>query len=422
MPAARIAGLARRYGRTRPAALLPGLSIQRTLGGEEAVRLAVCLQVATGNVGVAGGSSGANIWNRLPGPRCGSIPAAPAGAPAVPGVPVYRWADAVLEGPAGGWPTEVRALYAVGGNYLSQGSDIRKNLRAFERVELSVCHDYFLTPTARHCDFVLPAATFLEREDIVFPGTNHLLYSRRALPPAGESLPDYEIFRALADRLGFEAAFSEGRGEAQWLERFLADSEVEDPDRFRETGIWFGRDQERVALADFVRDPRAHPLATPSGRIEVASAAYARTGASAAPRPRPPAAPAAGSLRMVTPHARYRINSQNANLPAFTRPEPQRLWMNPADAAARSLRDGDTARVENGLGRLEVPVRVTADIREGVVCLLQGAWPCFDGEGTETAGAANVLTSTEPTRPSQGARTHSVEVRVEPAALRPSGG
>ncbi len=420
VPAERIARLARQYGRARPAALLPGLSIQRTLGGEEAVRMAVCLQVATGNVGVPGGSSGTHIWNRLPGPRCGSIGAA-AGAPSVP---VYRWADAVLEGPAGGWPTDVRALYCVGGNYLSQGSDIRKNIRAFERVELAVCHDFFLTPTARHCDFVLPAVTFLEREDIVFPGTNHLLYSRQAVAPVGEARPDYDIFRGLAERLGFEPAFSEGRDAAQWLDAFLAGSEVDDPERFRETGIWFGRDQERVALADFVRDPAAHPLATPSGRIEVASAAYALTGFPAAPRPRSPegespGGPPGATLRLVTPHARYRINSQNANLPGFIRLEGQRLWMNPADAAARGLGDGEAVQVDNELGRLIVPLRVTADIREGVVCLLQGGWPVLDAEGTDSAGAANLLTSTEPTMPSQGARTHSVRVRVgrAPAAL-----
>ncbi len=434
VPAERIARLARLYGRRRPAALLPGLSIQRTLGGEEAVRMAVSLQVATGNVGVPGGSTGANIWNRLPPPRCGSIgvpaPPAPSPAAAAPSVPVYRWADAVLGEEAGGRPAgphpenrpEIRAIYSVGGNYLVQGADLRKSIRAFSRVELAVCHDYFLTPTARWCDFVLPAVTFLEREDIVFPGTNHLLYSGQAVAPVGEARTDYAIFCGLAERLGFADSFSEGRSAAQWLDRFLAESEVEDVERFRRTGIWFGKEQFRVGLADFVRDPDGSPLATPSGRIEIASAAYARTGFPAAPRPFPPD-PADPDdprgeypLRLVTPHARYRINSQNANLPGFARREEQRLWMNPTDARRLGIGDGDPARVENDRGRVVVAVRVTEDIRPGVVCLPAGAWPALDGEGTDTAGSANLLTSTTPTEPSQGSRTHSVRVRVERAA------
>ncbi len=64
-PAAEIAELARLYGRTRPAALIPGLSYQRTVGGEEGARLGIALQVATGNLGRPGGSSGAFCLGRL---------------------------------------------------------------------------------------------------------------------------------------------------------------------------------------------------------------------------------------------------------------------------------------------------------------------------------------------------------------------
>jgi anaerobic dimethyl sulfoxide reductase subunit A len=49
----------------------------------------------------------------------------------------------------------------------------------------------------------------------------------------------------------------------------------------------------------------------------------------------------------------------------------------------------------------------------GVVCLLEGVWATFDPEGVETAGSVNVLTSTVPTLPSYGSRTHSVFVQVK---------
>jgi anaerobic dimethyl sulfoxide reductase subunit A len=409
-PAARIVALARRYAASRPAALIPGLSIQRTVGGEEAMRLAAVLQAATGNAGLRGGSSGGNIWNRLPAPRCGRLPVPP--APSSPAVPVYRWADAVLEGRAGGYPSNIRAVYNVGGNYLCQGPDVRKSIRAFEALELAVSHELFLTPTARYCDVVLPATSFLERADIVFPEGNYLLYSHRAIEPVGQARDDYEIFRELADRLGFEAAFSEGRSSGEWLEHFLADSEVPDREAFRLSGIYAGPDQDRVALAEFISDPRANPLATPSGRIELASAAYGTGGLSEVPGYRGYRPPPEYPLALVTPHARYRINSQYSNDPELRAREPQRLWLNPADARERGIRQGGRVRVSSAQGELVVAAWVTERVMPGVVCLPNGVWPELDPDGTDRAGSANLLTCTEPTLPSQGARTHSVGVQV----------
>jgi len=173
---------------------------------------------------------------------------------------VYLWPDAVLEGRAGGYPTDIKAIYNVGGNYLSTGSDVHKNIRAFETVELSVCHEHFLTPTARYCDVVLPVTTFLEREDILFPAGNHLFYSHKVIEPVGQTRNDYDIFCDLAARLGFGEAYSERRSAGQWIDHFLAESEVPDAEEFRRTGIYIGGEQARFGLSDFVSDPEAHPL------------------------------------------------------------------------------------------------------------------------------------------------------------------
>jgi anaerobic dimethyl sulfoxide reductase subunit A len=410
-PADTIQWLADTYGRTKPTALIPGLSIQRTIGGEEAARMAMVLQAATGNTGIPGGTSGGCVWGRLPQPRCGRMDSL--SRPGHPAISEYLWPDAILEGKKGGFPTEIRAIYNVGGNYLSQGSDIRKNIRAFESVDFSVCHEQFMTPTARYCDVVLPVTTFLEREDIIFTTTNYLLYSGKAIKAPNRVKNDYDIFCELAKRLGFPDKFSEGKTAGRWLEEFIAASAIKDVDAFKQTGIYAGEDQMRVGLSDFIADPAKNALKTPSGKIELASESYARTGFPAIPTYRGMSDDDKHPLRLVTPHSFYRINSTYSNVAWFRDKERQVLWINPVDAAKRDIRDEQIVLVRNTRGKMRISVKVTKNIMPGVVCLREGIWPELDADGCDRAGSTNMLTSTVPTKPSEGSRTHSVLVEVE---------
>jgi anaerobic dimethyl sulfoxide reductase subunit A len=410
-PAGLIQKLAGLYGRTKPAALIPGLSIQRNLGGEEAMRMAMVLQAATGNIGKMGGAPGGCIWDGLPVPECGSMDTA--ARPGNPFIPEYCWPDAILEGKNGGYSVDIKGIYNVGGNYLSQGSDIKKNMRAFDKVEFSVCHEHFMTPTAAYCDVILPATTFLEREDILFPGMNYLFYSAKAIDSPGDVKDDYEIFCELSDRLGFLDKYSEGKSATQWVEQFAAESVITDYEDFKQSGIFSGQDQMRIGLSKFIADPVKNPLETPSGNIELASKNYAKTGFAAVPTYRGMADAEQYPLRLVTPHSLYRVNSSYSNVQWFRKREPHALWMNPVDAKKRGIRENQEVVVRSPRGKMKISVLITEDIMPGVVCLLQGIWPSLDGNGIDQAGAANILTSTVPTEPSMGSRTHSVLVEVE---------
>ena len=399
-----------KYGTARPTALIPGLSIQRTLGGEDAYRMAFTLQAATGNTGSSGGSSGGSVWGALPPPRMPIIPFP--GISSQPSVPVVKWADAILEGTGGGYPTDIKAIYSVGQNYLNQGSDIKKNIQAFEKVEYAISHEISMTPTARYCDVIFPATTFLERNDVIFGSGNFLFYSQKAIEPLYESRNDYDIFCELSRRLGFNNEFSEDRTADEWLEFLLQDSEIEDIEAFRSSGLYLGQDLNRIGLAKYINDPQSSPLNTPSGKIELSAAASGTEEASSQAPCRVTEPPAEYPLRLITPHSYARVNSTGASLDWTEKLERKALLMHPDDAKKRETVKGDMVCISSPQGRMLIKAHVTGDIHPGVVCLPQGRWARFNDDGEEIGGSSNVLTSTTPTLPSQGSRTHSVFVEV----------
>lgn len=398
------------YAAMSPVCLIPGLSLQRALHGEETVRMAVTLQAVTGNLGLSGGSSGANIWDALPGPRCGAVSARSRGP--VPRFPVYRWPDAILEGPSGGWPSQIRGSYNAGHNLVSQGSDTHKSIRAFQSLEVNINHDLFLTPTGALCDIVFPVQHWLEREDIIQAPGPYLLFSQRAAPPPEGVLSDFQIFSRLAAALGFGEAFTAGRSESEWLAHLLSESEIEDHHAFRRQGLYVGPEQKRTAFCAFRRSPEENPLGTPSGRVEILSAALEEAGGSRLPEFRSfrelgPSYP----LHLITPHSAFRIHSQHQNITEAVKAEPQVLTMNSRDAAPRGITSGDRVVIESPRGKTSSIAVVGNDIRPGTVSLPEGGWPELTPWG-DGGGAPNTLSTTEPTRPSSGSRTHSIAVQV----------
>jgi anaerobic dimethyl sulfoxide reductase subunit A len=412
VPAEDIRRLARAYATAKPAMLLPGYSIQRVAAGEETYRCAVALQIATGNFGRRGGSTG-SINNRLPTPQVGTLPV-PA-LPNQPKVPVVRWPDAILEGRSGGYASDIHALYSIGGNYLNQGSDIPKNIAAFQKVEFAICHELFITPTARYCDLVLPAAHALEKEDIGLPWLgNFLTYKTQAVALQGQARCDYDILCDLAARLGFGEEFSGGRSAAAWVQHFLDQSEIPDHSEFRRVGLYLAPDQERIGLADFTLDPLRYPLSTPSGRVEIASTQYQReTGFPAIPTWQAPPADPLYPLQLITPKSPHRTHSQCSNLPAIRGKAKHTLDMHPLDAAARGITDGELVHMHNSHGAALVTVRLSQDVMTGMVCLPEGIWVERGVDGRDTAGAANMFTSTAGTAPSTSCIMHGIGVQVE---------
>jgi len=426
VPAAVITGFAREYAAARPAMLVPGYSIQRVLNGEETFRLSVALQVATDNFGVAGGSTG-SLNNRLPTPALGSLPSLPdaAGLPS-PTVPVARWPDAILEGRRGGYPGDIAAAYVAGFNAVSQGGDCRKSTRAMESLEFSVCHEMFMTPTARLCDVVLPVASPLEKEDIGIPWLgNYLLHKRAAVSARGQARSDWDIFGELSERMGCGSAFTGGRTVSGWIDAFIADSEITDPVEFKASGVYFGAERERVGLADFSADPAASPLPTPSGKVELKSDDYARdTGRPAIPTWTDPPGDPRWPFSLITPKTIHRTHSQGGGgaswisgsaEPGAGLVDSGELTLNTADAASLGLAPGEEAIVGNDRGQLRAWVAVSEEIAPGVACLHEGSWIDPGADGIGLGGSVNMLTSTGVTGPAMAPVMHGIPVGIRKA-------
>jgi len=399
IPAETIRRLAIEFGTTKPAALQCGYAPGRTAYGEQFHRAAYALAAITGNTGVVGGNSG--VSNGATG-RTG-IRGLPTGSnPIDARVSSPLLADLLARGKAGGYPADIKLIYSVGGNLFNQAPNAGKMAASLDGVEFIVAQDHFLTPTARHADIVLPATTFWERNDVHTPwaGAGHYaIFMKQAIAPMYECRNDIDIFADLAHRVGIEGY--NDTSEIDWLRELTKDA-VDDFEAFMDKGVArFAAPEDAVAFAKQIRDPDNHKFSTPSGKIEVYSMAMA-----ANPDPYglgvmppiptwiPPIEPDARyPLSLCSPKSRARTHSIHGNQTDLARVDPDDVWLNPADAKARGIKDGQLVRVFSAYGATVLPAKVTSRMAPGVVSIKEGAWFAPDGDGTDRSGCANAVTA-----------------------------
>ena len=438
-------------------------SLQRSDHGEQPFWAVIALAAVIGQIGVPGGGFGMGYGpvnvigshhRMIPGPR---LPAAR--NPVKSFIPVARITDMLLapgtqfdyNGQRLTYP-DIRLVYWVGGNPWHHHQDLNRLLRAWRKPETIVVHEQVWNAHAKHADIVLPATSTTEREDISYAYRDlHLTAMSEIDPPPGEARDDYAIFAAIARHLGKDREFTEGRTPREWLEHLWEDwrgklrsGGVEPPEfaRFWADGLWQvpQEDKDVVLLSGYRADPQRNKLGTPSGRIEIFSERVASFGyddCPGYPAWLEPAewlgSPLAGHfpLHLISDQPVTRLHSQldfspHSRARKVAGREP--IWVNPDDALARGIQDGDVVRVFNDRGACLAGAVVTDAIRPGVVKLSTGSWwdPAEPGVQGSTCrhGNPNVLTrDAGASRLSQGcaAQTCLVEIAVEsdPPAAEP---
>ncbi len=366
--AATVERLAHDYGTRRPAAIRVNYGMQRHAGGGNAVRAVACLPALVG------------AWRHpAGGALLSSSGTFPVDSAALERPDLIRGTPRTINMSAIGdalndTARPIKALFVYNSNPLAVAPESGKVERGLARDDLfCVVHEIFRTDTADYADILLPATTHLENTD-VHNSYGHLYVTANnpSIAPLGEALPNTELFRRLAARMGFD-------------EPCFADS---DDDLARQA---FRRDDPRMAGIDWERlkregharlnlptpyAPFAHGgFPTRSGKCEFYSATQAELGADPLPDYVPPRESVASApelaarypLAFISPPSRNFMNSTFANLPSFRAEEPEpRIWLHPADAASRKLAEDDRVRVHNDRGAFGARLHVTDRVKPGV--------------------------------------------------------
>ncbi|CAM3550935.1 DMSO/selenate family reductase complex A subunit [Parendozoicomonas haliclonae] len=454
IPAKKIIQLAREIGTTKPAYIVQGTGIQRQANGEQTTRAICMLPILTGNIGLPGTHTG-----DMPANFGYPVPTLPSGSnPVKVQIPFFLWTDAITrahemtdktDGLKGGTKLEnpIKFIISYAGNALiNQHSQINKTKEIIadeSLAEFIVVVDNHMTPSARYADLLLPDVTTIENTEVSSDGyasgsMGAVVPLVPAIKPLYECRSAYEMCTMLAQRFGIEEKYTEGRTHEQWVEHLYAGARAKDArlptlEQLRVQGPFqiLAPETGRIALEDFRKDPIKHALGTPSGKIEIYSTKLAdianewtlREGDVITPLPQYVTTweshldPKTREfpLQLVGFHTKGRVHSTYHNVPVLREAVMDGVWINPIDAAARDIKNGDAVRIFNDRGETRVLAKVTPRIMPGVMALGEGAWYKPGKNGVDMGGAINSITSQRPTPLSKGNPQHTNLVEIAKA-------
>jgi anaerobic selenocysteine-containing dehydrogenase len=410
-----IVSLGERYGRARAAFIRVNYGLQRHAGGGMAVRNIACLPAIAGHWRRAGGgvqlSTSANFtFNRAALER-------PDVGPDARTINMIRLGEALTLPDAGVGGPPVKALVVYNSNPAAVAPDRNAVTKGLAREDLfTVVLEHFLTDTADWADIVLPATTQLEHWDLHLAyGHHYASLNRPSIAPVGESLPNSEIFRRLAARMGLTDPML--RDDDLTLIRQAL--ETQSP---KVQGVTLDALLERGWVRLNVPTPYL-PFAeggfqTPSGKCEFVSQRMAELGLDPLPAyippyesvERDPELVARYPLTLISSPAHTFLNTTFANLTSLRRQarEPEVL-LHPADAERRGIAAGSRVTVRNDRGAFAAMARVEPTIREGVAWAPSIWWGKLTGDDAN----ANQTTSQRETDLGHGPVFYDNQVEVE---------
>jgi formate dehydrogenase major subunit len=385
--AATLRRMAEMFAKTKPASIVYCMGITQHTTGVDNVKSLANLAMLTGNVGVASGGvnplrgqnnvQGACDMGGLPNVFTGYQPVADEAAnkkfseawgkdlPKKPGLTILDMFHAIEEG-------KIKALYVVGENPLVTDPDLRHVEAALKHLDIFIVQDIFLTQTAKLADVVLASTSFAEKDGTFSNTERRVELVRQAIPPVGDSHPDWQIVQDLSTRLGYpmhyasaEEIFDEMKG--------LTPSYA---------GMSYAR------LAD---QGLQWPCPTPDhpGTVFLHKDRFSRgKGAFTAIDYKPPAEVIDADYPMWLSTGRtfmhYHSGTMTRVSPSLHHELPEGyIEISPADARAMHIKDGERVKVSSRRGEIQIKAKISRKVNRGVVFI-----PFHFAET-----AANVLTN-----------------------------
>jgi anaerobic selenocysteine-containing dehydrogenase len=413
--------LARLYGQSAkngdPVAIRANYGLQRVRGGGMAVRNIACLPALIGAWrhpagGMQLSSSGSFPINRTALQRPDLLKEKPRT------INMTTIGEDLLRPSSPSFGPQVEAVIVYNSNPLAIAPDSSKVEQGFAREDLfTVVLEHFQTDTVDYADIVLPATTQLEHVDAhAAYGHLYMMANNAAIAPMGEAKPNTEVFRLLAERMGFDdPCFKEG-DDALAQQAFDAkDARAVhfDWDALKQKG-W-----QKLAMPDAPFADGGFP--TPSGKCEFYSARMLQDGLDPLPTHIPPWESVASNpelaqkypLAMISPPARNFLNSTFVNVTSLRAAEGEpHLDIHPQDSAARGIVDGAMVRIFNDRGSFIAKARVTSKARVGLVVGLSVWWKKLAHDGKN----ANEVTSSKLTDMGRAPTFYDTLVQVEALA------
>jgi len=397
IPAEDIRRFAREYASSQPAAIRLGVALERNYGGGQAIRAVTCLPALTGAWRhVGGGATQFPVWEH---PYKFDVicrpDLIPEGTRVINAIQIGRALNGEMK-----LDTPIKSMMCWNANPVTQAAETNKIVEGLMREDLfMVSAEHFLSDTASYADIVLPAAMGAEMEDMILSwGHLYLTYNEKCVDAPGEALPNNEIFRRLAVRMGFE------EDNFKWSDSECLENYVDwdspacdgiDLDYMRKHG--FAR--LNVGTKDDRAPHKAGNFPTPTGKCHFM--VEGATNFVAAPfrqmyegfqpgepidslpdyvpsRETPVTNPELAEkypLNIISPKSHGFLNSCYGNIDEKIKGQGEQfVLISPVDADRRNIQNGDTVKVFNDRGGFEGKAQITDDVSAGIVVATLGYW------------------------------------------------
>ena len=365
IPTTLIEQAARLYARG-PSLLWLGQGLQRQPQGGNVFRACAMLPAITGNIGKPGAgfyylNDTIDIGGRRGGPSIYEKPQLNDGPSPVSQMDI----PALLQDPAA-----IQSYVVWNCNPLASNPNQASMEKGLAREDLfTVVIDCFMTDTADYADIILPAASFLEFDDVC-SSYFHLMIGAQVQcrVPMGESLPNQEIFRRLSSAMELQDStlYEDDRSV---IEQTLRDSGVRETwQELTEQGWAYVADEPLILWSE------GH-FATPSGKIEIASERAEADGLPRLPQATTDPEPKDGKLRLISPAASWLMNSSFGNdRNVLKMMGPATVTCHPQTASDLGIGDGDRVCLSNELGELVLTARLSDMITPDALLVYKSRW------------------------------------------------